>query len=64
MRSKLVGMIGLLDIYLMQKPVRVAHDETKQRYGCERLHTHLAEQGHHISQYMVRQVWAIRRQDR
>ena len=36
--------------------VRVAHDETKQRYGCERLHAHLAEQGHHISQYMVRRI--------
>ena len=34
----------------------VAHDETKQRYGCERLHAHLAEQGHHISQYMVRRI--------
>ncbi len=33
--------------------VRVAHGETKQRYGCERLHAHLLEQGHHISQYMV-----------
>ncbi len=36
--------------------VRVAHYETKQRYGCERLHAHLAEQGHHISQYMVRSI--------
>ena len=25
--------------------VRVAHDETKQRYGCEGLHAHFAEQG-------------------
>ena len=29
--------------------VRVAHSETKQRYGYERLHVHLLEQGHHIS---------------
>ena len=36
--------------------VRVAHDETKQCYGCERLHAHLAEQGHYISQYMVRRI--------
>ena len=36
--------------------VHVAHDETKQRYGCERLHAHLAEQGHHISQYIVRRI--------
>ena len=36
--------------------VRVAHNETKQRYGCERLHAHLAGQGHHISQYMVRSI--------
>lgn len=36
--------------------VRVAHDETKQYYGCERLNAHLAEQGHYISQYMVRRI--------
>ena len=28
--------------------VRVAHNETKQRYGYERLHAHLNEQGHDI----------------
>ena len=36
--------------------MRVAHDETKQSYGYKRLHAHLAEQGHHISQYMVRRI--------
>ncbi len=36
--------------------VRVAHGETKQRYGYERLHTHLVEQGHIISKYMVRRI--------
>lgn len=36
--------------------VRVAHDETKQRYGVERLHAHLVEQGHVISKYMVRRI--------
>ncbi|OLF38104.1 hypothetical protein BTV98_04460 [Psychrobacter sp. Cmf 22.2] len=48
-RGKLVGIIGSLDIYLMRKLVRMAHNETKQHYGCERLHAHLAEQAHHIS---------------
>lgn len=36
--------------------VRVAHSETKQRYDVDRLHAHLAEQGYHISQYMVRRI--------
>lgn len=36
--------------------VRVAHTETKQRYGVERLHSHLRAQGHHISQYMIRSL--------
>lgn len=36
--------------------VRVAHDGTKQRCSVERLHAHLTEQGHHISQYMVRHI--------
>ncbi len=36
--------------------VRVAHTETKQRYGVERLHAHLRAQGHRISQYMVRSL--------
>ena len=36
--------------------VRVAHDETKQRYGYERLHAHLNEQGYDISPYMVRSI--------
>ncbi|SLJ85093.1 IS30 family transposase [Psychrobacter sp. DAB_AL43B] len=36
--------------------VRVAHSETKQRYSVNRLQAHLAEQGHHISQYMIRRV--------
>jgi len=36
--------------------VRVAHDETKKRYGYERLHAHLTEQGYAISKYMVRRL--------
>ena len=36
--------------------VRAAHTETKQRYGVDRLQAHLSEQGHHISQYMVRSI--------
>ena len=36
--------------------VRAAHSETKERYGVERLHAHLSEQGHYISQYMVRSI--------
>ncbi len=36
--------------------VRVAHDETKQRYGYERLHAYLTRQGYAISKYMVRRI--------
>ena len=36
--------------------VRAAHTDTGQRYGYERLHARLTEQGHHISQYMVRSI--------
>ena len=36
--------------------VRAAHSETKERYGVERLHAHLSEQRHYISQYMVRSI--------
>lgn len=36
--------------------VKAAHSESKERYGYERLHAHLTEQGHHISQYMVRSI--------
>ena len=36
--------------------VRVAHDETKQRYGYERLYAYLTGQGYAISKYMVRRI--------
>ena len=36
--------------------VKAAHSETKERYGVDRLHAHLTEQGHDISQYMVRSI--------
>lgn len=36
--------------------VSSAHIETKQRYGHERLHAHLNQQGHSISKYMVRNI--------
>lgn len=36
--------------------VKAAHSETKERYGYERLHAHLSEQGHEISKYMVRSI--------
>ena len=36
--------------------VRAAHSETRERYGVERLHAHLSEQGHDISTYMVRRI--------
>ena len=36
--------------------VRAAHSETKQRYGYERLHAHLTNQGYDISKYMVRRI--------
>ena len=37
--------------------VRAAHSETKARYGADRLHTKLTEQGHNISLYMVRSIF-------
>ena len=37
--------------------VKAAHsDETKERYGYERLHAYLNQQGHEISRYMVRSI--------
>ena len=36
--------------------VRAAHSETRERYGIERLHAKLIEQGHDISLYMVRRI--------
>ncbi|MBE0443134.1 MULTISPECIES: IS3 family transposase [unclassified Psychrobacter] len=36
--------------------VRAAHSETRERYGVERLHAKLIEQGHDISLYMVRRI--------
>lgn len=36
--------------------VRSAHQQRKQKYGHERLHSYLVEQGHTISQYMVRSI--------
>ena len=36
--------------------VKAAHNETKERYGVDRLHAHLSEQGHNISLYMVRSI--------
>ena len=36
--------------------VKAAHNETKERYGADRLHAHLSEQGHNISLYMVRSI--------
>ena len=36
--------------------VRAAHSETKSRYGADRLHAKLVEQGHDISLYMVRSI--------
>ncbi|MBE0442261.1 IS3 family transposase [Psychrobacter celer] len=36
--------------------VKAAHNETKERYGADRLHAHLSEQGHDISLYMVRSI--------
>ena len=34
----------------------MAHTETKQRYGSDRLQAHLSEQGYDISPYMVRSI--------
>ena len=39
--------------------VRAAHSETRERYGVERLHAHLSEQGHDISTYMVRRISSL-----
>ncbi|WP_198330677.1 IS3 family transposase [Psychrobacter cibarius] len=36
--------------------IRAAHSETRERYGVERLHAKLIEQGHDISLYMVRRI--------
>ncbi len=36
--------------------VRAAHSESKKRYGADRLHAKLVEQGHDISLYMVRSI--------
>lgn len=36
--------------------VKSAHIDTQQSYGHERLQQHLANQGHEISRYMVRQI--------
>ena len=36
--------------------VKAAHNETKERYGVDRLHAHLSEQGHDISLYRVRSI--------
>ena len=36
--------------------VRAAHSETRERYGADRLHAKLIEQGHDISLYMVRRI--------
>ena len=36
--------------------VRAAHSETFERYGADRLHAKLIEQGHDISLYMVRSI--------
>ena len=36
--------------------VKAAHSETKERYGYERLHAYLNQQGHEISRYRVRSI--------
>jgi hypothetical protein len=36
--------------------VKAAHSETRERYGVDRLHAKLIEQGHDISLYMVRSI--------
>ena len=36
--------------------VKAAHTETYERYGVDRLHAHLSDQGHDISPYMVRSI--------
>ena len=35
---------------------KAAHSETKERYGIDRLHAYLSDQGHDISLYMVRRI--------
>ena len=48
--------ISAQQIYRNQRrlPVKAAHSTTKERYGYERLHAHLSEEGHDVSKYMVR----------
>jgi putative transposase len=36
--------------------VKAAHSESKERYGYERLHAQLTEQGHNLSLHMVRLI--------
>ena len=36
--------------------IRAVHSETRERYGVERLHAKLIEQGHDISLYMVKRI--------
>ena len=36
--------------------VKAAHSESKERYGYERLHAQLTEQGNDISPYMVKSI--------
>ena len=36
--------------------VKAAHSETRERYGVDRLHAKLTEQGHDINLYMVRSI--------
>ena len=36
--------------------IKAAHSETKARYGADRLHSKLIEQGHDINLYMVRSI--------
>ena len=41
--------------------VKAAHSESKERYGHERLHAKLADQGHDISLYMIRRIKEVNR---
>lgn len=36
--------------------VKAAHRQTQERYGIDRLHAHLAQQGFTISRYMIRRI--------
>ncbi len=36
--------------------IKAAHSETLERYGIDRLHAHLSDQGHTISPYMIRSI--------